>query len=80
LPVDVLDLPELRSRAAILQHRVSRLGATPAASSGQSAASGERRGKRAEKGGASGSDVVYNGECAIACIGAEHAARVHQEP
>jgi hypothetical protein len=44
LPVDVLDLPVLRSRAAILQHGVSHLGATPAASSSQSAASGERRG------------------------------------
>ena len=44
LPVDVLDLQVLRSRAAILQHGVSRRGATPAASSGQSAASGERRG------------------------------------
>ena len=43
LPVDVLDLHVLRSRAALLQRGVPRSGASPAASRGQSAASAEHR-------------------------------------
>ena len=44
VPVDILDLRVLRSRAAVLQGSVSRPGAAPAASRGQPASSAKRRG------------------------------------